>query len=215
MMRPPGRHLRHSPLARRHAVTVSVALRAGPVAGVVIHGRGPGAPGADWGSRGGRRSRGGLVLLGAGGGGGVSRPRREHRSGSGRRAAAAVSGGAGGGSAALGGHGRGGTGVVVVGWTLAQERRSARRATWRAAVAAADSRRGRCMRPRTPGRPVKAESSADDRWPKAAQSLERVPGFEKLHGEARDRKSLHPTPDGKTHRFGQDDGIRCLDFDGF
>ncbi len=40
-----------------------------------------------------------------------------------------------------------------------------------AAAVAADSRRGRCIRPRTPARPVKADSSADDMRPKMAQNL--------------------------------------------
>jgi hypothetical protein len=74
-------------------------------------------------------------------------------------------------SAARGGAGRGGAGVVAMDWTLAQESKSARRCTWREMGASSDSRRGRCIRPRTPALPVKADRSADDMRPKMAQNL--------------------------------------------
>ena len=83
------------------------------------------------------------------------------------------------------GPGRGGAGVEVVDWTLAQASRSLRRATWRAVAASTDSRRGRCILPRTPGRPV--DRSEVVKRPKTAQKRPASPGWQPC--AAADRKA--------------------------
>jgi hypothetical protein len=140
----------------QRAVSVTVA------SGVKHWKRLPGQAGAQWGGRWGNRGRSWRrgVAQARPGSWSWCCPLRERCGSCGSQAAAAPAerGASAAAAAAAGWSGvrRGDAGVVVVEWTLAQDSRSARRETWRAAASSLDSRSGRCIQPRNPRLLVKA-----------------------------------------------------------
>jgi hypothetical protein len=80
-----------------------------------------------------------------------------------------------------------------VDWTWAQESKSAGRCARREMAASSDARRGHCIRPRTPARPVKADRSADDMRPKMAQNLPASRGLQPWAAAARRASSARGT----------------------